>query len=66
MNVLTNYSSSQACSVHNNGDVKYKDLKERKYKCVICHNELDCDYNANVNIIFEGLRLFMKNNYNLI
>ena len=62
----TYYPSSQVCSVCNNRDIKYKDLNKRKYKCTNCHSELDRDYNASVNIMFEGLKLFMKDNYNLI
>ena len=56
----TYYPSSQKCSVCDSIDKKYKDIKERNYKCNNCHNELDRDYNASVNIMFEGLKLFMN------
>ena len=44
-------------------DNMYKNLKERKYKCSNCNNNLDRDLNASINIMFEGLKLFMKDNY---
>ena len=62
----TYFPSSQTCSVCGKIDKKYKDLKERNYICTNCHNELDRDVNASVNIMFEGLKLFMNKNYNLI
>ena len=62
----TYFPSSQTCSVCNTVDKKYKDLKERNYICTNCHNELDRDVNASVNIMFEGLKLFMNKNYNLV
>ena len=57
----TFYPSSQTCSVCNNIDKKYKDLKERKYICCNCNNIIDRDLNASINIMFEGLKLHMKN-----
>ena len=54
------YPSSQICSVCNNQDNKYKDLGERTYSCKCCKNELDRDFNASVNIMFEGLKLYIK------
>lgn len=62
----TYYPSSQKCSVCDNVDKKYKDIKERTYKCNNCHNELDRDYNASVNIMFEGIKLFMNKKYNSV
>ena len=56
----TYYPSSQICSVCGNRQRKYKDLKEREYLCPKCGNNLDRDYNASVNIMFEGLKLHMK------
>ena len=58
----TYYPSSQTCSVCGNVDNKYKDLKERKYYCSKCQSILDRDLNASINIMFEGLKLYMKNN----
>jgi len=57
----TYYPSSQECSVCGNIDKKYKDLNEREYKCSKCHNIIDRDLNASINIMFEGLKLYMKN-----
>ena len=48
---------------------KYKDLGERTYNCKCCKNELDRDFNASINIMFEGLKLYMENyekNYAII
>lgn len=58
--INTYYPSSQICSVCNNQDNKYKDLKERTYNCKYCKNELDRDFNASINIMFEGLKLYIK------
>lgn len=54
------YPSSQTCSVCENIDKKYKDLNERIYKCKCCHCEMDRDLNASINIMLEGLKLYMK------
>ena len=51
------YPSSQICSVCNNIDKKYKNLDERMYECNHCYSKLDRDFNASVNIMFEGLKL---------
>lgn len=57
------YPSSQTCSVCGHIDKKYKNLGERIYECNCCQNVLDRDLNASINIMFEGLKLFMKNRY---
>ena len=62
----TYYPSSQTCSVCGKVDKKYKDIKERNYICTNCHTNLDRDLNASINIMFEGLKLFMNKNYNLV
>ena len=54
------YPSSQECSHCGNKDKKYKDIKERTYKCQVCGNIVDRDLNASINILFEGLKLYMK------
>ena len=56
----TYYPSSQVCSVCGTKDKKYKDLMLREYECTKCNSKLDRDYNASVNIMFEGLKLYMK------
>ena len=58
--VDTFYPSSQVCSRCDHRDIKYKDLKERTYKCSECNLEMDRDLNASINIMFEGLKLYMK------
>ena len=55
------YPSSQTCSVCENIDKKYKNLNERTYKCTKCHLEIDRDLNASINIMFEGVKMYMKN-----
>ena len=54
------YPSSQECNVCGNIDKKYKNLNEREYKCSKCHHEMDRDLNASINIMYEGLKLYMK------
>ena len=59
--INTYYPSSQICSRCDNQDKRYKDLTRREYKCTKCNLELDRDLNAGINIMFEGLKLYMKN-----
>ena len=59
--INTYYPSSQICSRCDNQDKSYKDLTRREYKCSKCTQELDRDLNASINIMFEGLKLYMKN-----
>ena len=59
--INTYYPSSQICSRCDNQDKRYKDLTRREYKCTKCGEELDRDLNASINIMFEGLKLYMKN-----
>ena len=55
------YPSSQTCSRCDNQDKKYKNLNERKYECTKCHLEIDRDLNASINIMFEGVKIYIKN-----
>lgn len=55
------YPSSQVCSRCDNQDKTYKDLSKREYICKKCGQVLDRDLNASINIMFEGLKLYMKN-----
>ena len=50
------YVSSQICSRCENKDKKYKDLKKRE----------DRDVNASINIMFEGLRLYIKEAFSIV
>ena len=59
--INTYYPSSQICSRCDNQDERYKDLTMREYKCSKCGEKLDRDLNASINIMFEGLKLYMKN-----
>lgn len=54
------YPSTQECSRCGNIDKKYKNLNERKYRCSKCYHEMDRDLNASINIMFEGVKLYMK------
>ena len=56
----TYYPSSQKCHICGNIDKKYKDLIERVYKCSKCQNDIDRDLNASINIMYEGVKLYMK------
>ena len=56
----TYYPSSQICSKCGYKNNKIKNLNIREYTCPNCHNELDRDYNAAENIMFEGIKMFMK------
>ena len=56
----TYYPSSQKCSVCGNIDKRYKNLNERVYKCNKCTNTLDRDINASINIMLEGLKMYIK------
>ena len=54
------YPSSQECSVCGFQNKELKNLSIRKYECPICHTKHDRDFNASVNIMFEGLKIYMK------
>ena len=58
--VDTYYPSSQICSRCGHQNKKYKDIKYRTYECKVCNTTFDRDYNASVNIMFEGLKQYMK------
>ena len=54
------YPSSQICSRCNYQNRKVKDLSIRKWKCTKCERIHDRDLNASINILFEGLRKYIK------
>ncbi|MBR3229434.1 MAG: transposase, partial [Bacilli bacterium] len=54
------FASSQICSVCEHKNTNLKDLSIRKWKCEKCGLTHDRDYNASLNIMFEGLKIYMK------
>ena len=54
------FPSSQICSICGYKNQKIKDLSIRKWECPKCHSNHDRDYNASYNIMFEGLKIYMK------
>ncbi len=62
--VDTYYPSSQICSSCGNINKSLKDLSIREYKCSKCGNIMDRDINASINILFEGITKYYKEQYN--
>ena len=58
--VDTYYPSSQICSKCGYQNKEIKNLSIREYECPNCKSYLDRDYNASENIMFEGVKRFMK------
>lgn len=56
----TYYPSSKECSVCGKRNEEVKDLSIREYKCSKCGSNHDRDINASINIMFEGLKIYMK------
>ena len=57
---LSSNPHSQECSVCEFQNKKLKNLSIRKYECPICHTKHYRDFNASVNIMFEGLKIYMQ------
>ena len=55
------YPSSQICSHCDYKFEKVKDLSIRKWECPRCSSTNDRDINASINIMFEGIKKYMKN-----
>lgn len=58
--IETYYASSQICSKCGYKNDALKDLRIRNYECPECGSYLDRDINAAENIMFEGLKEYMK------
>ena len=54
------YPSSQCCNRCDYKNEKVKDLRVRKWTCPRCGLIHDRDINASINIMFEGLKIYMK------
>ena len=54
------YPSSQCCNRCDYKNEEVKDLSVRKWICPRCGFEHDRDLNASINIMFEGLKIYMK------
>ena len=60
ININKYYPSSQVCNRCEYKNERVKDLSVRKWICPKCGFEHDRDINASVNIMFEGLKIYMK------
>ena len=60
ININKYFPSSQCCNRCDYKNEEVKDLSVRKWICPRCGFEHDRDVNASVNIMFEGLKIYMK------
>jgi len=60
ININKYYPSSQVCNRCEYKNEEVKDLSVRKWICPRCGFEHDRDINASENIMFEGLKIYMK------
>ena len=58
--VDTYYPSSQICSRCGYKESKVKDLSVRAWECPNCTNKNNRDLNASINIMFEGVKMYME------
>lgn len=54
------YPSSQICNRCGYQNKEMKDLRIRKWECQKCTNINERDINASINIMFEGIKKYMK------
>ena len=57
------YASSQICNHCGNKNKEIKDLSIRKWECNNCYNKNDRDINASLNIEYEGIIKYYKEQY---
>ena len=60
ININKYFPSSQVCNRCEYKNEKVKDLSIRKWICPRCGFEHDRDVNVSVNVMFEGLKIYMK------
>ena len=58
--VDTYYPSSQICSRCGHKESRVKNLSVRVWECPNCTNMNDRDLNASINIMFEGVKMYME------
>ena len=58
--IYTYYPSSQTCSNCKTKNKELKDLSIREWECTNCHFKHDRDINASLNILDEGIKLYLK------
>lgn len=63
--VDTYYPSSQICSRCGHQERKVKDLNIRKWNCPKCNSVNDRDINASLNIMYEGLKMYLSSHLKL-
>ena len=59
--VDTYYPSSQLCHHCGYQEKNLKDLSIRNWKCKNCSNQNERDINASINILWEGIKMYFKN-----
>ena len=57
------YASSQICNHCGNKNKEIKDLSIREWECNNCYNKNDRDINASLNIEYEGIIKYYKEQY---
>ena len=57
------YASSQICNHCGNKNKEIKDLSIREWECNNCYNINDRDINASLNIEYEGIIKYYKEQY---
>ena len=58
------YASSQICTHCDTKEANVKDLSIRKWECKNCGCMNDRDLNASINIMYKGIEMYLKEQYN--